>query len=145
MSNVNLKVKLDGAAELSKLMRQAPADVRKDIRRTGKEQVSNPLAAKTRQDARGPQAQAAATTTRAVAGNLPTIRVGGTRRVTSGGATAGDLAPGTIFGSRKYKQFPARRRPSYWFYSSVDRYGPEAIQAWRGVFETVTRRWSSGS
>ena len=141
---MKVTVRVDGAADLARLMREAPADVRKDMRRTGKEQVSDPLAARARQEAPGRQARAAAATTRGVAGNLPAIRVGGKRRVASGGATAGDLAPGTVFGSRRFGQFPARRRPSYWFFSTVDRHGPEAIREWRGVFDTVSRRWRRG-
>jgi hypothetical protein len=110
--------------------------------------VSDPLASKARRDAAafGPQAAAAGRSARGVSGPLPTIRVGGARRAgVSGGATFGQLAPGTVFGSDRYGQFPPRRRGrSYWFLSSVDRYGPAALREWRGIFETLERKWRSG-
>lgn len=83
---------------LAKAMRALPSEVKKEVQAELKEKVAEPLAAKVAQAARGPWARPLSVSVKVRAGVDPTIVIGGTRSLVSGGATGRQLIFGTEFG-----------------------------------------------
>jgi hypothetical protein len=83
---------------VAKAMRALPAEVKKELQSELKDKVAEPLAAKVAQAARGKWARPLSLSVKVRAGVDPTIVVGGTRSLVSGGATGRQLIFGTEFG-----------------------------------------------
>lgn len=94
----------DFAAEcdfVAKQLRRIPSDVRRALASEVKTEVATPLAAKIASAAKGPYGPALSGSVKARAAADPTIVVGGSRKVVSGGANARQLVFGTEFGGGK--------------------------------------------
>jgi hypothetical protein len=152
-----------GVAELQRVIRAAPADLKKSMRATGKAEVGDPLALYMRQREQGAEHYGLylAPSVRAVSANMPTIKMGGARKAgVSGGATLGDLVFGTEFGANEEstttytnrrgtritrhtkRQFRPRRREGYEFFKAFQDKGPEVIRRWDEVFRDTVRKWN---
>lgn len=79
-------------------VKKLPSDVRAELGREVKTRVAEPLAQKIAEQAHGPYGRALAASVKVRVSADPTIVVGGTRPVVSGGATGRDLVFGTEFG-----------------------------------------------
>lgn len=87
--------------QASRDLRRMPADLRRALASEVKDEVAVPLASKIGQAATGPWGPALAASTKARALADPTIVIGGSKRVVSGGANARQLVYGTEFGGGK--------------------------------------------
>lgn len=82
----------------SRALRRAPNEVKKATKDRVRAEVAEPLARKIAGSATGPYARALSQAVKAPADLTPRIKVGGARKVVSGGASARQLAPGTEWG-----------------------------------------------
>ena len=87
--------------QVAKSLRRMPAELRRALASGVKSDVAAPLAAKIGAAAAGPYGHALSGAVKARAAADPTIVIGGSRRVVSGGASARDLIYGTEFGGGK--------------------------------------------
>ena len=85
--------------ETSRQLRAIPKDLRKALAVRVRPEIAEPLAAKIRSSWSGPWAQVLATATKTKTGADPTIFVGGSRKVVSGGASPRQLVYGAEFGA----------------------------------------------
>lgn len=80
-------------------MKALDPDVRRQVKKDGQRLITEPLAARMRANVKGPYAaKIAATGIRATAGSIPQVKLGGARKVFSGGAAPRDVIPGTEWG-----------------------------------------------
>ena len=86
---------------VAKQLRRLPSDVRRALASEVKTAVALPLAGKIGSAARGPYGAALSGSVKARAAADPTIVIGGSRKVVSGGANARQLIYGTEFGGGK--------------------------------------------
>jgi hypothetical protein len=157
-------VELAGAAELQRVIRAAPTDLKKAMRATGKVEVGDPLALYMRQREQGAETYGLylAPSIRAVKANMPTIKMGGKKKagIGDGRARLADIIYGAEFGShwdststyttRKgttvtrhtKRQFRPARRGGYEFFRSFNERGPQIIARWYEVFREVERKWN---
>lgn len=158
-SGISVRVKLDGADELQRVMRTAERDVLRDFRSTGKREVSTPLAREVERLAHGNYLIERVGQVKPRSGNFPAIAAGGRRPVASGGLTAGQAAIGGAFGANRDKWVtyerkgrPVRRRTARqmpqrvrgdgnWFYPSFKREAPRVLERWNELWRTVARKW----
>lgn len=82
----------------SRNMRRLPKDLRRELGAEVQTEVAEPLAGRIRSAAAGPYRGALSTSVKARKLADPTIVIGGTRKVVSGGANARQLVYGTEFG-----------------------------------------------
>lgn len=86
---------------VSKKLRRIPSDVRRALASEVKDEVATPLAGRISSAASGPYGRALSGAVKARAQADPTIVIGGSRKVVSGGANARQLVYGTEFGGGK--------------------------------------------
>lgn len=149
-----------GLRALRAAIREAPADVRKDIRRRAKREVTTPLADKVKVRARSHNhlVRKAGPLVKPMGGNIIAIQVGGVRKVGSGGITAGQAAVGGEFGANRNKvvtystrsgrvtrhtarQMPPRVQSGRWFFPSAEKFMPEAWENFQGLWTTMLSNW----
>lgn len=159
-SGVRTSVRMEGVAPLLAALRDAPKDVRADFRKTAKKSVTDPAAQHIKAAASGNRyITQAAVTTRAMSGATPTIKVGNTRRVASGGLTAGQAAIMGAFGGNRNKvvtyqtrrgsvtRHTARQTPQRaggdgrWFIPQFKAEAPKLVEAWTELFSTFLSKW----
>lgn len=79
---------------------------------------------------------------------LPKIKIRGKTRVFSGGGSVENVAWGAMFGSNKYKQFPARLpkqgkgNKSYFVFSTLSRIHPKIVKLWQEAVNELADKWS---
>lgn len=79
---------------------------------------------------------------------LPKIKMRGKRQVFSGGGSVEDVAWGAMFGSNKYKQFPARLpkqgkgNKSYFMFSTLSRIHPKIVKLWKDSVNEIADKWT---
>lgn len=79
---------------------------------------------------------------------LPKIKMRGKRRVFSGGGSVEDVAWGAMFGSNKYRQFPARLpkqgkgNKSYFMFSTLSRIHPKIVRLWQEAVNEIADKWT---
>jgi hypothetical protein len=93
----------------AKALRRVPRELRRALASEVKTEVAVPLAAKIAAAASGPYGRALSGAVKARAQADPTIVIGGSRKVVSGGANARQLVFGTEFGGGKRTTRIARR------------------------------------
>lgn len=86
------------ARALAKAMRTLPKEIRSELKAEVKEKVAQPLAQKVAEASRGKWAGPLSKAVKVRSADDPTIVVGGTQRLVSGGATGRQLIFGTEFG-----------------------------------------------
>lgn len=79
---------------------------------------------------------------------LPKIKMRGKTRVFSGGGSVEDVAWGAMFGSNRYRQFPARLpkqgkgNKSYFMFSTLSRIHPKIVKLWQAAVNELADKWS---
>jgi hypothetical protein len=79
----------------------------------------------------------------------PNFTIGGTKKVTQSGTSAGTLLFGTEFGSKRFRQFPPRSRPKGrgnrgWFiFIALERFQPTITKEWLQGYEKIATAWKS--
>ena len=79
---------------------------------------------------------------------LPKIKMRGKRAVFSGGGSVEDVAWGAMFGSNRYKQFPARLpkqgkgNKSYFMFSTLSRIHPKIVRLWQEAVNEIADKWT---
>ena len=79
---------------------------------------------------------------------LPKIKMRGKRPVFSGGGSVEDVAWGAMFGSNKYRQFPARLpkqgkgNKSYFMFSTLSRIHPKIVRLWKESVNEIADKWT---
>jgi len=79
---------------------------------------------------------------------LPKIKMRGKRQVFSGGGSVEDVAWGAMFGSNKYRQFPARLpkqgkgNKSYFMFSTLSRIHPKIVGLWKESVNEIADKWT---
>lgn len=79
---------------------------------------------------------------------LPKIKMRGKRAVFSGGGTVEEVAWGAMFGSNRYKQFPARLpkqgrgNQSYFMFSTLSRIHPKIVKMWKEAVNELADKWA---
>lgn len=123
-SKIRMSVKIDGLDEgiraARSLSKEAKAQVRKASKKIADDLVGE---ASSRMRSLGRSAALVASSFKAVSGMTPTIKAGGSSRVTPAGATAGDVWFGAEFGGQaraRTQQFrPHRGTAGYAFWPTV--------------------------
>ncbi len=161
-SGVRTSIRMEGIAPLQAALSAAPKDCRADFRKTAKKSVTEPAAHEIKAAAAGNRyITMASVTTRAMSGATPTIKVGTTRRVASGGLTAGQAAIMGAFGGNRNKvvtyhtkrgsvtRHTARQTPmraggdGRWFIPRFKEAAPRLIEQWTEVFTTFLAKWGN--
>lgn len=86
------------ADETARALRRLPTEVRRAMSQRMKPEVAEPLAARVRSAGSSVYGRRVAATAKARAGANPTVVVGGTQRVVSGGGTGRQIVFGAMFG-----------------------------------------------
>jgi hypothetical protein len=79
----------------------------------------------------------------------PNFTLGGTKKVTRSGTSAGTLLFGTEFGSKRFTQFPPRSKPKGrgnrgWFiFIALERFQPTITKEWLEGYEKIATAWKS--
>lgn len=123
-NRVKVGVKIDGLDEGIRAMRRLDADAKKEVRAASKRIAERLVgAASSLMSSLGPQAGLVAGTFKAMAGDTPTIKAAGAKKITPDGATAGQVWFGVEFGGgarRTTRQFqPHRGKDGYAFWPTV--------------------------
>lgn len=72
----------------------------------------------------------------------PNFTIGGTPRVTSTGAKAGELIAGVEFGSSKFKQFPPHRgQQGYFIFPTLKRMQRDITRDWLNSYKIIRDAW----
>lgn len=72
----------------------------------------------------------------------PYFTIGGTQRVTSTGARAGEILAGAEFGSTRFKQFPNHRGQQGWFiFPTLRAMQKQITQEWLDGYKLVRDAW----
>lgn len=156
-TSLTLKIKLDGAREILAAFRQLPKDASASLR-TRTLELSKVLADRAAQAARSDSRQSAllAGTVKATRDRVPSVQVGGARRVGRNRAPAWGILFGSEFGMNsrsgwyaapRYDSSPGdqyrenRGRQGYWFFPIVDEHSDDISRAWRRVVDDVIRQF----
>ena len=97
--------------EVSRQLRALPSEMRRELSSGVQDEVAVPEASRVKAALSGPWGSALAASTKARKLADPTIVVGGTRRVVSGGASGRDLVYGSQFGGGGRVSTVTRRGP----------------------------------
>lgn len=95
--------------DTARQLRRMPVELRATIDAEGTDRIAEPVAAAIRSAQSGPWAAPIAAATKAVQAADPTIAIGGTRPVVSGGASVNQLAPGSEWGGGRRRTRVTRR------------------------------------
>jgi hypothetical protein len=72
----------------------------------------------------------------------PNFTIGGSPRVTSTGARAGELIAGVEFGASKYKQFPPHRgQQGYFIFPTLKRMQRDITRDWLNSYKIIRDAW----
>ncbi|MBD3782445.1 MAG: hypothetical protein IE926_05725 [Micrococcales bacterium] len=142
--------------EASRQLRRLPVEVRRELRTRVRAEVADPIAQDVRGAGRSVYARRVAPTARVRSAADPTIVVGGSRRVASGGATGRNLVFGAHFGGgrrttavpatsrhrgyrrRSTRQFAGQRDP--FVFGTVNRNLDRYLERWAGIIDDVVER-----
>jgi hypothetical protein len=151
MSRVSRDVfKVEGLAETLALLNKWPKEAKKELRAEVQQMTGKHASYLAAQAARNPDSRVrgVAPTVRAKKDRLPTVLIGGAKRVPvsrSGPAPrAGDVLFGTEFGARPGPnawRFPPAT-DSYWLFSSLKGRQPALISEWEQAVTKVARKWA---
>ena len=110
----------DQCRAVGRQLRSLPAEVRTQVRKDGQRLLADPLATRMRGNVTGPWAvKIRAHGIRTTAGSEPTIKLGGARKVFSGGAAPRDVIPGTEFGGGRRPTTRQFRTPRPFVYATL--------------------------
>ncbi|WP_344231470.1 hypothetical protein [Kribbella hippodromi] len=137
-----------GARETLAAFRQLPKDASKELR-DASTRISEVEAVKIRSAAASSSAQSAlvAPGIRARRDRLPSIVVGGARKVGRNRKPLNKIMYGANFGATALKQFRPHRGAGdedYWFFSTVEKDLPQMVDQWGRAVDKVIRRWGNG-
>lgn len=96
--------------EAARALKRAPAEVKKATKLAVRTTLAEPLARAIGSAAGGPWGRVIGSATKSTADVTPRIKIGGARRVVSGGASVRQLAPGTEWGGGRRVTGVTRRK-----------------------------------
>ena len=146
-NSITVRIQADGVNEVLRAFRELPENAQDELRDEARK-LAELLARKIRADGstdEAPQSPIVASTVNVVDGRfLPTIEVGGTRRIGRRHVPAYRLLFGSVFGSNAYQQFhrPHNGQVGYWVYPTVERNGTEIVKAWNQAAENIARKFT---
>ena len=142
---LTIRVSIKGARETIAAFRALPKEASKELR-DASTRISEVEAVKIRTAATSSSAQSAlvAPGVKARRDRLPSITVGGAKRVGRNRKPLNKIMYGANFGASTLKQFRPHRGAGdddYWFFSTVEKDIPNMVDQWGRAVDKVLRRW----
>jgi len=147
--SITVRVSAPGINDVLRSFRELPDNAQDELRSEA-QKLAETLAQKIRADGKtdaAPQSPIVASTVNVVEGKLlPTIEVGGEKRIGRRRVPAYRLLFGSVFGSNAYQQFhrPHNGQAGYWVYPTVERNGAEIVKAWNRAAENIAEKFAEG-
>lgn len=146
-TSLTVDLHIEGARETLAAFRRLPKEASAELRDRALK-LSELLASTASRAARGdsPQAAAVASTIKARRDRVPSVQVGGAKRVGSRRTPAFKILFGAEFGaSPSLPQFrPHRGREGYWFFPSVEAEQGRISREWNKAADEVVRKFTAG-
>lgn len=156
-TSLTIRINVDGVRQTLAAFREMPKEASASLRERSKE-LADTIAdrVKAAGQAEGRQAAKLARTVRAMKDRVPTVQVGGTRKLGRQGEPAWGMLFGSEFGmdarsgwyadprydgepSGQFK--PHRGRQGYWIFPTVERSEGEISEAWNRVADDILREF----
>lgn len=134
---------VEGLNELLRDLRKLGPEANKELRAASKRIAASDMAPAWQNAARtyaGPWGEAIANSVKVGSDRLPVVRIGGNRKVFSGGATATMVRYPSDTGKARDSFAPFERTD--WIHN-VRGYQPAALQKWSRAVDTVIAKWGS--
>lgn len=142
---LTVNMPIEGARETLRAFRKLPKEASQELRERSLK-LSETLANRARQAARSdsPQAALMAPTIKARRDRLPSIQVGGSKRVGRNRKPAYKILFGSEFGSNTLRQFrPHNGQEGYWFFPVAEQQSADIARAWQDVADEIERRFTA--
>lgn len=145
---LSIRVSVTGARETIAAFRKLPKEASKELR-DASTRISEVEAHKIRSAAESSSKQSAlvAPGIRARRDRLPSIVVGGSRRVGRNRKPLNKIMFGANFGATSLSQFRPHRGAGdedYWFFRTAEQDIPRMVDQWGQAVDKVLRRWGDG-
>jgi hypothetical protein len=144
---VRMGIVVEGLPEARRVLRSLPDEARDEARAIST-RISEQAVAWVEAAASTPQQQLALPSLRAVGGQIPGVRAGGSQRVTTSegrSPTAGSVFFGGEFGGGARpttQQFPPHRgRRGYWFWPTLRAKTGEMVEEWTEALDALAEKW----
>ncbi|OLT46490.1 hypothetical protein BJF85_16740 [Saccharomonospora sp. CUA-673] len=140
-----MNMPIEGARETLRAFRRLPKEASQELRDRS-QKLSETLATRARQAAQSdsPQAALMASTIKARRDRLPSLQVGGSKRVGRNKAPAYKILFGAEFGSNSLAQFrPHNGQQGYWFFPVAENQSADIRRAWQDVADEIERRFTA--
>lgn len=158
-STLTMRIEVAGTREALAAFRGLPKEASNQLR-TAAGKIATSLAASAKQASNiDAQAAAVGTTIKVARDRVPSVQVGGSKRVTSSRAPAYALLFGSEFGAdSRYGWYAASKygdsaghqfsqhqgRNGRWFFPTLEREVPDAMREWKRAVDTLVSWWGSG-